>query len=232
MRSSQSQLGRQALIRWWGALLLLSVVLCLVASLRYYAIVQFDASAPALLFRASMLLGHFTVLCAILLSPVLAIAVLWPRQRWVIPIGRRLRIVDRAGCTGRHAGLPAVSLPYQRGRHEPAARRCSARDVHLFRDDVRSGGCDCSCRRSGLGWDLLARVANESRERLRARDSLDQSLRSSSRVSADFTSPISGPMPLRTSRSLNRRLCCRFDMRRRQSGFCAIGVGKSPRAPP
>jgi uncharacterized protein len=87
MHRSPSQFGRQALIRWWGALLLFSVMLCLVASLRYYAIVEFDASAPALLFRVSMLLGHFTVLCAILLSPVLAIALLCQRHRWVIPMG-------------------------------------------------------------------------------------------------------------------------------------------------
>ena len=34
-----------------------------------------------------MLTGHLTTLCALLLSPVLLLACLWPRPRWVMSIG-------------------------------------------------------------------------------------------------------------------------------------------------
>jgi uncharacterized protein len=81
------QFVRQPVVRWWGALLLATLVICLVVSARYYAVADFDASAGALVFRALMLVAHFAVLCAVLLSPVLAIGLLWPRRRIVLAVG-------------------------------------------------------------------------------------------------------------------------------------------------
>lgn len=87
MTKVQARLVQQRLVRWWSGLLLVTLLLCLAVSTRYYAVVDFDSSAVALLFRAIMLIAHFAALCAVLLSPVLAISVLWPQPRCVIAIG-------------------------------------------------------------------------------------------------------------------------------------------------
>ncbi|MGH8187956.1 MAG: DUF3413 domain-containing protein, partial [Steroidobacteraceae bacterium] len=78
---------RQQLLRWWGALLLATTALSLLFSTRYFAGADFEVSPAALAFRAVMLLGHLTVLSALLLSPVALMAWLWPRPRWVVATG-------------------------------------------------------------------------------------------------------------------------------------------------
>ena len=78
---------RRRLIRWWGGLLLATTLIALLFSIRYFAVTEFQTSPGALLFRLVMLIGHLTTLSFLLLSPVLVLAYLWPRPRWVIPIG-------------------------------------------------------------------------------------------------------------------------------------------------
>jgi uncharacterized protein len=79
--------GRQQLIRWWGALLLATTALSLLFSVRYFAGADLDFSPGALAFRVVMLIGHLTVLSALLLSPVALLAWAWPRPRWVVTMG-------------------------------------------------------------------------------------------------------------------------------------------------
>lgn len=87
MSNSSPSHASQRLVRWWGGLLVVTLLCCLLVATRYYAIADFDASAPALLFRAVMLVAHFTVVCVVLLSPVLAIALWLPRPRLAIGLG-------------------------------------------------------------------------------------------------------------------------------------------------
>jgi membrane-anchored protein YejM (alkaline phosphatase superfamily) len=81
---------RQQLLRWWGALLLTTILLSLLLSTRYLAVAHFDLSPGALLFGVIMLIGHFSVLCFVLLLPVALIAWTWPRPRWVVATGALL----------------------------------------------------------------------------------------------------------------------------------------------
>src|SRR5688572_1895555 len=78
---------QQQLLRWWGMLLLLTTALSLLFSARYFVGTDLDASNGALAFRAVMLIGHLTVLSAMLLSPVALLAWAWPRPRWVVTFG-------------------------------------------------------------------------------------------------------------------------------------------------
>jgi membrane-anchored protein YejM (alkaline phosphatase superfamily) len=87
MTKLQTRLLQQQLARWWSGLLFVTLLICLGISTRYYAVADLDSSAVALLFRGIMLIAHFVALCAVLLSPVLAIAMLWPRPRYIIAIG-------------------------------------------------------------------------------------------------------------------------------------------------
>lgn len=82
MQSTRSQL-----VRWWGWLLVGTVVLACAISARYFAAANLDDSAAILLFRAAMLISHFTLLSAILLSPLLLLILLLPRAKLVLPIG-------------------------------------------------------------------------------------------------------------------------------------------------
>jgi membrane-anchored protein YejM (alkaline phosphatase superfamily) len=87
MTKLPTRIVQQHLVRWWGGLLFVTLLICLGISTRYYAVADLDSSMIALLFRAIMLIAHFAALCAILLSPVLVISMLWPRPRYVIAIG-------------------------------------------------------------------------------------------------------------------------------------------------
>lgn len=78
---------RERLLRWWGWLLLTTLALLLLASLRYFEVVDLDARLTSLLFRATMLLAHFTAIAAVSLLPTLALLLLWPRPLIVIPLG-------------------------------------------------------------------------------------------------------------------------------------------------
>lgn len=78
---------RHRLLRWWGGLLLTTLVLLLLVSLRYFEVLDLDGRLASLLFRASMLVGHFSTLAAVALLPALVLLVLWPRPRLVIPLG-------------------------------------------------------------------------------------------------------------------------------------------------
>ncbi len=78
---------RKQLLRWWGWLLLTTLLLEMMVSVRYFEVVDLDASAASLLFRAVMLVAHFTTIALIALSPLLAVILLCPRPRFAIPLG-------------------------------------------------------------------------------------------------------------------------------------------------
>jgi uncharacterized protein len=78
---------RDRLLRWWGWLLLTTLSLLLLVAVRYFEVIDLDARPAALLFRAIMLVAHFTTLATISLLPVLVGIVLWPRPRVIIPLG-------------------------------------------------------------------------------------------------------------------------------------------------
>lgn len=78
---------RKRLLRWWGWLVLTTLALALTVASRYFAVVDLDTSAVSLLFRGAMLLGHFTTVAVCALLPVLAVLLIWPRARLVIPLG-------------------------------------------------------------------------------------------------------------------------------------------------
>lgn len=77
---------RKELLRWWVGWVLAMTFVCVAISIRYFATAQLDASMSSMAFRAVMLIAHFAVLCSILLSPVLVLALAWPRPRWVISV--------------------------------------------------------------------------------------------------------------------------------------------------
>ena len=78
---------RTQLFRWWRGLFVMTILLCLLVSARYFAVTDFEASGAALLFRWSMLVGHLSWLCLLLLGPTLLLAWTWPRPRWVLTVG-------------------------------------------------------------------------------------------------------------------------------------------------
>ncbi|HEY5761046.1 MAG TPA: DUF3413 domain-containing protein [Steroidobacter sp.] len=78
---------RNRLLRWWGWLLLATLGLLLLVSLRYFEVIDLDARPASLLFRASMLVAHFTLFSTVALLPVLALIVVWPRPLIAIPLG-------------------------------------------------------------------------------------------------------------------------------------------------
>lgn len=79
--------NRNRLLRWWGWLLLATLLLEILVAARYFEVVDLDASASSLMFRGAMLLAHFTTIALVSLSPLLAVILLWPRPRLVIPLG-------------------------------------------------------------------------------------------------------------------------------------------------
>ncbi len=78
---------RRQLIRWWGWLLLCTVVLACIIAARYFAVANIESSPSLLLFRSVMLISHFALLSSLLLSPVLIVIVLIPRAKVALPIG-------------------------------------------------------------------------------------------------------------------------------------------------
>src|SRR5688572_7228102 len=78
---------RDRLLRWWGWLLLTTLSLLLLVAIRYFEVIDLDARPASLLFRAIMLVAHFTTLATISLLPVLVGILLWPRPRIIIPLG-------------------------------------------------------------------------------------------------------------------------------------------------
>ena len=77
---------RVRLLRWWGWLLLTTLALLLLVSLRYFEVVDLDARPAALLFRAIMLAAHFSAVATLALLPALALLLLGPHPRIVIPM--------------------------------------------------------------------------------------------------------------------------------------------------
>src|SRR5687768_8304880 len=77
---------RARLMRWWGWLCLTTLGLLLLVSVRYFAVIDLDAQPASLMFRASMLLAHFTTFAAVALLPALVLVVAWPRPRIAIPL--------------------------------------------------------------------------------------------------------------------------------------------------
>lgn len=78
---------RRRLVRWWFWLTGSAIVAALLIAQRYFVVHDFDVSPGALLFRAAMLVGHFSALTAILMLPVLLFLLVVPRPRVVIPLG-------------------------------------------------------------------------------------------------------------------------------------------------
>ena len=79
--------ARQQLVRWWGWLVLSTVVLACLVAIRYFTVADLENSTLLFLFRSAMLISHFTLLSALLLLPILLLILLVPRSRIVIPIG-------------------------------------------------------------------------------------------------------------------------------------------------
>ncbi|HEX7116538.1 MAG TPA: DUF3413 domain-containing protein [Steroidobacter sp.] len=86
MTSCPSRLSRRPLLRWWGGFLFSTVLLEIAIALRYYAAADLDVSPPSMLFRAAMLVSHFTTLSALLLSPVPLLILLRVRASLAIPL--------------------------------------------------------------------------------------------------------------------------------------------------
>lgn len=78
---------RARLLRWWGWLLIAMLAALLLVTTRYFSVVEFDARPASLLFRATMLVAHFTTVATISLLPALIGILLWPRPRIMIPLG-------------------------------------------------------------------------------------------------------------------------------------------------
>lgn len=78
--------ARRQLVRWWGWLVLSTVVLACLVSIRYFAVADLDYSVPLFLFRGAMLTSHFALLSLLLLVPILALLLVLPRAKVVIPI--------------------------------------------------------------------------------------------------------------------------------------------------
>lgn len=76
---------RRQLARWWGWLVLSTVVLACLVAVRYFAVADLAYSAPLLLFRSAMLISHFTLLSVLLLLPVLLLLAIAARPKVVIP---------------------------------------------------------------------------------------------------------------------------------------------------
>lgn len=87
MTPAKTQSTRRQLWRWWGWLVLATLLLALLGALRYFSVVDLDTAPGSLLFRAAMLLAHFAALTTVLLLPVLIAALLLPRPRFILPIG-------------------------------------------------------------------------------------------------------------------------------------------------
>jgi hypothetical protein len=85
--SVSSATSRRRLQRWWGWLLLTTVALAILISMRYFIAAQLDAAPLSFAFRAVMLLAHLTTLSALLLLPVLLVTLVAARPTVVIPIG-------------------------------------------------------------------------------------------------------------------------------------------------
>jgi hypothetical protein len=79
--------SRSQLIRWWGWLVLGTLVLACFVSLRYFAVAELEFSPVVLLFRGAMLASHFALLSALLLFPVLLLILLVPRSTVALPVG-------------------------------------------------------------------------------------------------------------------------------------------------
>ncbi len=78
--------ARQQLVRWWGWLVLGTVLLACLVSIRYFAVADLDSSGPLLLFRGAMLASHFTLLSLLLLLPILLLLLALPSPKVLFPI--------------------------------------------------------------------------------------------------------------------------------------------------
>ena len=67
--------------------MLATLALLLLVTYRYFDVVDLDARPASLLFRAVMLVAHFTMVAAVALLPALICTFVWPRPRIAIPLG-------------------------------------------------------------------------------------------------------------------------------------------------
>ena len=75
------------LYRWWGLQLLTTTVFALIVAGRYYSTADLDDTPGSMVFRATMLVAHFTTLSAAFLGPSLAAIALRAPAWIVIPLG-------------------------------------------------------------------------------------------------------------------------------------------------
>lgn len=78
---------RRQLIRWWGWLVLSTVLLACLVSVRYFAVADLDSSVPLFFFRGAMLSSHFALLSCLLLLPIMLLLLVLPSPKLVIPTG-------------------------------------------------------------------------------------------------------------------------------------------------
>ena len=83
---------RNLLLRWCGWLLLSTIAFELVIAARYFGVADVDQGPASLVFRAAMLLAHFTVLSAVLLAVVPVLSLLRAPVWLVVPLGTSLSI--------------------------------------------------------------------------------------------------------------------------------------------
>ena len=140
---------RNLLLRWCGWLLLSTIAFELVIAARYFGVADFDQGPGSLVFRAVMLLAHFTLVSAVLLAVVLVLGTAASTG-----LARRSPRHFAFHCNPgriahRYAGLSAVSLPYQCRRDESAAGRSGAGNFRLLGFDVLAGRSDRLCDHPG-----------------------------------------------------------------------------------
>lgn len=84
---------RRLLARWWGWLVGITLLGGVLVSARFLEMADPAGSVGVLLFRGAMLLGHLGSLAAVLLLPMLFVALALPRPRLVVPLGIGLSTV-------------------------------------------------------------------------------------------------------------------------------------------
>lgn len=86
MTQHSATVARRQLIRWWGWLILSTVVLACVVAIRYFTVADLDYSVPLLFFRSAMLISHFALLSLLLLLPILLLLLVLPKPKAVMPL--------------------------------------------------------------------------------------------------------------------------------------------------
>jgi membrane-anchored protein YejM (alkaline phosphatase superfamily) len=84
---------RRLLARWWGWLVGITTLGSLLIGLRFLEMAEPVSGTLVLVFRGVMMLGHLSSLAAVLLLPILLVALILPRPALVLPLGIGLSTV-------------------------------------------------------------------------------------------------------------------------------------------